>query len=216
VTNTAEDEEIGNSRIVLGLLQSVEGGGHISQRRLASELGIALGLVNIYLRRCVKKGWVKVTEAPARRYAYYLTPRGFAEKSRLTIQYFSSSFAFFRSARSDCVLVLQEARAHGWNRIALAGISDLAEISIICALESSIEVVAVVDPGATTPLFLGRTVAGSFKAILGQCDAIVLSDLREPAHTMMKARRYFSAERVLVPALLSGRVNNWRAYNRDH
>jgi DNA-binding MarR family transcriptional regulator len=71
----------------LELLQSVERDGGQSQRRLAAELGIALGLVNAYLKRCIKKGLVKVSAAPARRYAYYLTPHGFAEKSRLTVEY---------------------------------------------------------------------------------------------------------------------------------
>jgi len=72
---------------MLGLLESVERGGEQSQRRLASELGVALGLVNAYLKRCINKGLVKVSEAPARRYAYYLTPHGFTEKSRLTVEY---------------------------------------------------------------------------------------------------------------------------------
>ena len=78
----ATDSELDaeRDRIVLGLLESVERNGAQSQRLLASELGIALGLVNAYLKRCVKKGLVKVSEAPARRYAYYLTPKGFAEK----------------------------------------------------------------------------------------------------------------------------------------
>ena len=72
-----------DDRIVLNLLNSVDDGAQ-SQRRIAEDLGIALGLVNAYLKRCVKKGLVKVSQAPARRYAYYLTPQGFAEKSRLT------------------------------------------------------------------------------------------------------------------------------------
>ena len=79
-------------RIMLGLLDAVEQDRAQSQRHLASELGIALGLVNAYLKRCIKKGLVKVSEAPARRYAYYLTPKGFAEKSRLTVEYLSASF----------------------------------------------------------------------------------------------------------------------------
>ena len=91
-----------DERIVLGLLDSLESDGERSQRRIASELGIALGLVNAYLKRCVKKGLIKVHDAPARRYAYYLTPKGFAEKSRLTVQYLSNSFSFFRLAKSDC------------------------------------------------------------------------------------------------------------------
>jgi DNA-binding MarR family transcriptional regulator len=62
------------TRIMLGLLESVERGEAQTQRRLASELGVALGLVNAYLKRCINKGLVKVREVPARRYAYYLTP----------------------------------------------------------------------------------------------------------------------------------------------
>src|SRR5262249_61799827 len=92
----------------------------------------------------VKKGLLKIGQAPARRYAYYLTPHGFAEKSRLTVEYLSSSFSFFRRAREDCSLVLKAARARGWNRIALIGVSDLAEIATICALEQGITIVAVV------------------------------------------------------------------------
>src|SRR6201984_742611 len=104
-----------NGRIVLGLLSSVENDGEKSQRRIAAELGIALGLVNAYLKRCVKKGLVKVHDAPAHRYAYYLTPRGFAEKSRLTVEYLSDSFSFFRQAKADCTNVLNTAKASGFN-----------------------------------------------------------------------------------------------------
>src|SRR5271166_5482255 len=128
MSSTAQDED--NQRIMLGLLQSVERDGGQSQRRLAAELGIALGLVNAYLKRCIKKGLVKVGDAPARRYAYYLTPQGFAEKSRLTVQYLSNSFSFFRLAKSDCARVLEQAKASSFSRLVLAGKSDLAEIAI--------------------------------------------------------------------------------------
>src|SRR6516165_11314689 len=111
MSSTAEDED--NQRIMLGLLRSVERDGGQSQRRLAAELGIALGLVNAYLKRCIKKGLVKVSEAPARRYAYYLTPPGFAEKSRLTVEYLSYSFSLFRQAKKDYTSVLDTARGRG-------------------------------------------------------------------------------------------------------
>jgi DNA-binding MarR family transcriptional regulator len=64
---TESDTKGEDTLILLNLLNSVERDGGQSQRRLASELGIALGLVNAYLRRCVKKGLVKATAAPARR-----------------------------------------------------------------------------------------------------------------------------------------------------
>src|SRR6266849_5206268 len=108
-----------DERIVLGLLNSVEHDGDRSQRLMAAELGIALGLVNAYLKRCVKKGHVKMQDAPARRYAYYLTPQGFAEKSRLTVQYLLDSFSFFRLAKIDCTRVFEAAKASGFGRLAL-------------------------------------------------------------------------------------------------
>src|SRR5215510_6343098 len=110
MSSATQENEGEKARIMLGLLESVERDGGQSQRRLAAELGIALGLVNAYLKRCVKKGLVKVGGAPARRYAYYLTPQGFAEKSRLTVEYLSVSFSFFRQAKADCWQAFAQAK----------------------------------------------------------------------------------------------------------
>src|SRR5882757_4810067 len=140
------ETEHADERIVLGLLSSLESDAERSQRHIASELGIALGLVNAYLKRCVKKGLIKVHDAPARRYAYYLTPQGFAEKSRLTVQYLSHSFSFFRLAKADCASAFDSAKANGFDRLVLAGKSDLAEIAILCAVEADVKIVAIVEP----------------------------------------------------------------------
>src|SRR5690242_16409328 len=129
------DESAESSRIMLGLLDAVEQDRVYSQRHLASELGIALGLVNAYLKRCVKKGLVKVRQAPARRYAYYLTAQGFAEKSRLTVEYLSVSFGFFRKAKSDCSDLFRAAKEADVANVLLVGQSDLAEIAALCAME---------------------------------------------------------------------------------
>jgi DNA-binding MarR family transcriptional regulator len=201
------DDEPDNARIVLGLLESVERDGAQSQRKLASDLGIALGLVNAYLKRCVKKGLVKIGQAPARRYAYYLTPNGFAEKSRLTVEYLSSSFSFFRRAREDCANVLKAAHGRGWNRIALAGVSDLAEIAMICALEQGIAISAVIDGKATTDKFVGAPVVGAIAAVPGGVDAVVVTDLQASREFIAALGGEIGAERVLVPALLGMRLH---------
>jgi DNA-binding MarR family transcriptional regulator len=203
----ARNEEPDNARIVLGLLESVERDGAQSQRKLAAELGIALGLVNAYLKRCVKKGLVKIGEAPARRYAYYLTPHGFAEKSRLTVEYLSSSFSFFRRAREDCSSVLKIAHARGWHRVALVGVSDLAEIATICALEQGIAIVAVVDAKCENDRFVGAPVVSSIAALAGAFDALVVTDLEATRESVLAVVDQLDAERVLVPALLGIRIN---------
>src|SRR5215471_7988896 len=197
MVTTVQGPEADKDKILLGLLESVERNGGQSQRHLASELGIALGLVNAYLKRCVKKGLVKVAQVPPRRYAYYLTPQGFAEKSRLTIEYLSSSFAFFRLAR---------ALDNGWSRVALAGISDLAEIAVICAVESGITIVAVVDANSPAASFMGAPVVRSFDAIAGTADAVVVTDLRAAHATFAAAVAQFGRERVLAPTLLGVRT----------
>jgi DNA-binding MarR family transcriptional regulator len=204
---TARSEDSKNARIVLGLLESVERDGAQSQRKLASDLGIALGLVNAYLRRCVKKGLLKIGQAPARRYAYYLTPHGFAEKSRLTVEYLSSSFSFFRRAREDCSSVLQAAHARGWNRVALIGVSDLAEIAMLCALEQGITIVAVVDANRENTSFVGTSVVKSIAAVPGGCDALVVTDLQATLESVQSMVNQLDSDRVLVPALLGIRIN---------
>jgi len=194
--------EAENEHIILGLLESVERDGGQSQRRLASDLGIALGLVNAYLKRCVKKGLVKVSEAPARRYIYYLTPQGFAEKSRLTVEYLTHSFSFFRQARLDCTEVFAVVRTRGWNRVLFAGVSDLAEIALICSLESGIVVVGVVDAASSAVSFVGLPIFASFDDVPDDCDSVVVTDLRSAHETNAKALARFGSERVLSPALL--------------
>jgi len=194
---TSED-----SRILLGLLESVERDGTRSQRHLAAEFGIALGLVNAYLKRCVRKGLVKVKTAPARRYTYYLTPQGFAEKSRLTVEYLSYSFSFFRRARADCTAVLDAAKQRGWSRVALAGVSDLAEIASICALESGIAIVAVIDPKAEQKRCVGAPVFPSLEALPVAFDGLIITELLEAQQRFDAAVTELGPRRVVAPALL--------------
>ncbi len=209
-TGVPKSSDAERTRIMLGLLESVERGGGQSQRRLASELGVALGLVNAYLKRCINKGLVKVAGAPARRYAYYLTPHGFAEKSRLTVEYLSYSFSLFRQAKKDYTAVLDTARARGYSRIALLGMSDLAEIAAICALDSAISIAGVVDPQTDVPRFVGAPVAKSLDDLSVPFDAVLVTDIRDTRATIAAAIAHLGADRVLVPEMLGVRAARQR------
>jgi hypothetical protein len=191
---------------MLGLLDAVEQNRAQSQRLLASELGIALGLVNAYLKRCIKKGLVKVRSAPARRYAYYLTPQGFTEKSRLTVDYLSYSFGFFRQAKTDCSELFKSASARGVETILLVGQSDLAEIAALCAMERGIKIAGIVHRRAEKREFIGFPVFEDFDAVSNSFDAILITDVLKPRETCEAAIARFGAERVLVPDLLRVRM----------
>ena len=201
-----DDLSQNHGRILLNLLDSVERDGETSQRRLAADLGVAVGLVNAYIKRCVKMGLIKASQAPARRYAYYLTPKGFVEKSRLTVEYLSYSFSFFREAKLDCAGLLSDVKARGLSRVVLAGVSDLAEIATICALDVGIEIVALVDRNATASRYVGKPVYRSYDAVKAPFDAVVITDLKNASETMTAALERFRPDRVLVPKLLGVRA----------
>ena len=177
--------ETGDPEIVLGLLTSIERDSAITQRKLAGDLGIALGLANSYLRRCVRKGLIKMSQVPLNRYAYYLTPQGFAEKSRLTAEYLSVSFNFFRRARGDCVGLLQQCAARGWRRVALYGAGDLAEIAVLSAGEAGIAVICVIDAGLAGGRCAGLPVVAELAAARLAAgpeglDGVILTDTLAP------------------------------------
>lgn len=188
--------------ILLDLLAAVERDEAHSQRTLAGELGVALGLANAYLRRCVRKGWIKVREAPARRFLYYVTPTGFAEKARLTAEYLSASFDLFRTARGQCDALIEDCQRRGWRRLVLVGTGDMAEIAALSALGSDVEIVAVVAGGPSNQTHLAGLPVVATLAAAGPVDAVILTDIRTPQATWEALAAVVAPERLLVPAML--------------
>ncbi|NKB56214.1 MAG: winged helix-turn-helix transcriptional regulator [Alphaproteobacteria bacterium] len=191
----------GDAEITLGLLNAVQENSTATQRSMANDLGIALGLANAYLKRCARKGLIKISQVPPNRYAYYLTPKGFREKSRLTSEYLSSSFTFFRRARGQCSEALDYCAARNWKRVALAGSGELAEIATLCAVERDIALIGMIDPELKAKEFAGLKIFASAKK-LRDLDAIIVTDLRAPQAVFETLSKDLSAERVLTPPLL--------------
>ena len=195
-------------QITLGLLSAVHENSGASQRTLASELGIALGLTNAYLKRCVKKGLVKMAQAPANRYAYYLTPKGFAEKSYLTGQYLKQSFDFYRVARSECERLLQDCVSKQWRQIAIYGTGELAEIAIICCLRHKSDIIAVFDNKPLSENYLGIPVRSSLRE-KNDIEAVLLTDVAHPQASYHALAKHFPPPRIFVPPVLRvSRLNN--------
>jgi DNA-binding MarR family transcriptional regulator len=198
---TVDPESHAEAQITLGMLTAVEENSVLTQRSLARELGIALGLANAYLKRCVTKGYIKVTHVPAKRYAYYLTPQGFAEKSRLTAQYLAISFDFFRLARSQCGTLFAECETQGWTRIALCGAGELAEIAMLCAETHAVTLIGLVE--RTGGPEVGKLPLVATLAELAQPDAVLITDQRTPQQTYDGIVALLPRERVLAPRLLN-------------
>jgi DNA-binding MarR family transcriptional regulator len=130
------------------LMTELEEGKPISQREIAGRLGIALGLVNSYLKTLVKKGYVQVRAYPRNRYAYLLTPQGIAEKSHLAYRHLSNFHKLYRITRQDSLALFSSLRARGVERVAFCGLDALTEIAFLSLREAGLELSTVMDEEA--------------------------------------------------------------------
>ncbi|MEQ8426932.1 MAG: winged helix-turn-helix transcriptional regulator [Gammaproteobacteria bacterium] len=191
--------------VTLEILQAIDEKNNVTQRHLSERLGVALGLTNSYLKRCATKGFIKIQQAPANRYFYYLTPKGFAEKSRLTAEYFSSSFDFYRKASQSISQTLQQCRNQHCQRILLCGVSELAEISRLKAMEAKLDIVGVVDPYAENNIFVQLPVWKNFEQTEG-FDACVLTALKHTEELHELAKDNLEESRLFVPDILGLKI----------
>ncbi|MDW7710791.1 MAG: winged helix-turn-helix transcriptional regulator [Deferrisomatales bacterium] len=127
------------------VMTELEKGEPVSQREIAGRLGIALGLVNSYLKTLVKKGCVQVKAYPRNRYAYLLTPKGLAEKSRLAYRHLGNYHRLYRVTRQDSLAAFRALHARGVERVAFCGVDDLTEIAYLSLCEAGLDLAAVMD-----------------------------------------------------------------------
>ena len=142
----------------LKILEKVDNDGPPSQRDLARDLNISLGLVNSFIKRLAEKGFFKIGHLPKNRIQYILTPRGVAERSRLTYEYIQHSFVFYKNTRKKMEDLYLELERDGVKQIVFYGAGELAEIAFLSLHQSCIELVAVVDDGKAGNKFLQFTV----------------------------------------------------------
>lgn len=202
---TNKSSEVDANAITLGVLTAIEEDDRATQRAISEDLGIALGLTNAYLKRCVKKGFIKVRQIPANRYAYYLTPQGFAEKSRLTAEYLSISFNFFRSSREQCAELFDVCDKNRWTRVALAGCGDLAEIATLCQREGSgVEVIGIINTAEdenAPERFAGLPVVDRLTD-LAKVHAVIVTDIVNAQKVYDRLSKAIPPERILTAPLL--------------
>lgn len=173
-------------KVMVHLLGEIEQNANFTQRGVAQELGIALGLMNQYLKRCIAKGWVRASKVSPRRISYFLTPEGFTQKSKMVTNYLAKSLVFFREAREQCEELLQHCKNNGWSRVALVGEGDLASIVKLVGKDSGIEFV-LVDEIADLGLYY---------------DAVLITDIIKPQGTYDLVKSTIRQDRILTLKIL--------------
>ena len=189
-------------KATLEILQVIGSKEDITQRHLASKLDVALGLANSYLKRCVSKGLIKVKQAPANRYLYYLTPKGFAEKSRLTASYLSSSFNFYRDASTSINHIYDLCESKKLNRILFCGVSELAEIASIRSHDYQLEIIGMYDPTTVKKNFFSTPVFNELQNT-PNFDACLITALENSQDIFISVINKIDSEVVYTPSILN-------------
>lgn len=159
----------------LKILEAIDCPDAPSQRDLAETLNISLGLINSFVRRLAKKGYFKITHLPRNRVRYILTPKGMAEKSRLTYSYVQLSYRFYRNARQKTRHLFHQLQTEGINRVAFFGEGDLAEIAYLSLQESDLEFAAIGNFASNGDFFFGHRIVGLDELKKLPFDALVLT-----------------------------------------
>ena len=191
--------------IVLRLLEHIEADDFVSQDRFAKRVGIAKGLANAYFNRCLQKGWIRLRQVPKQRFLYYLTPKGFAEKARLTGEFLTSSYQFYRNVRADMGALMAEAAAEGHRRLAVLGAEELAEITAIVSEESAVEIAGFIAPDSPRKRIAGRPVVSNWSSLDG-ADGAILATFEDARSVFGAFRAEQPTVRVFVPRQLRSLV----------
>lgn len=185
----------------LDLLATLEDGEVVTQMTLSKRHSVSIGLVNALLKRAIHKGFVKAKAAPYKRFAYFLTPKGFSEKSQLVAQFLEASLDFFRTARQQYGDLFERARMSNMNRIAFIGSGELVEIALLAAREVEIEIIAILDRETNKERLYGLRVVRNLEDI-SPIDAVVITDSRAPQAAFDSVRDQLGSAHILAPALL--------------
>ena len=128
----------------LRVLETLEQEPELRQVDLAARLGLAVGTVNWHLKRLTAKGYLKVKRIGRWRWRYILTPRGIAEKARLTHRYLQDSMQIYRETRHKAQRLIKELRERGYTQVRLEGKpgNDLVDVCRLTCLEQGIAVIS--------------------------------------------------------------------------
>jgi len=156
------------------ILNAIAVNDRLTQRHLARELGVAVSLANLYVRRLVLKGFIRIINVRPNRLRYLLTPKGIAEKTRLAYTYLSRTFERYREARQSLREALRPLAENGLKRIAFYGTGEAAEVAYVCLKETGVDLDSVFD-AASGDWFLGLPVRGLEELVPNNFDRIVIT-----------------------------------------
>ncbi len=182
------------------LLSEVADEQPVSQRELAKRLGIALGLVNSYLKNFVAKGYIRIKNYPQNRYAYLLTPNGMAEKARLAYQHVNYFTSLYTVTRQDYLDLFRTLSARGVTMVTFCGVDEVAEIAWLSLQEAGLSLAGVMDEDRTRSEFMGRPVRTIAADLFAGDRPIVITSMKRAVQLRMRLiEAGISGSRIYIP-----------------
>jgi predicted transcriptional regulator len=179
------------------LLSEVADEQPVSQRELAKRLGIALGLVNSYLKNFVAKGFIRIKNYPQNRYAYLLTPNGMAEKARLAYQHVNYFTSLYTVTRQDYLLLFRELAERGVSQVNFCGVDEVAEIAWLSLQEAGLALGGVMDDSNPGRDFMGRQVVGLSPEYLSGYQPVVITSLKRAAQLRFRLLELGASDSII-------------------
>lgn len=98
------------------VMQLVEANPDLTQRELAKQLGISLGLVNYCIKALIDVGFIKMQSFVKSKnkfgYVYVLTPKGIAEKALITESFLSRKIEEYKALKEEIEKLKQSINEH--------------------------------------------------------------------------------------------------------
>lgn len=191
--------------VMVRLLTTLAENPEATQRDLATEMGISLGMMVSYMKSCVRKGFIRSKQVAPQRWAYFVTPKGFAEKGRMVSGYLYRSMTFFRDTRVQLEELLGQCQKQSIQKIAMVGSGDVAEIALL------------VSQGFTVRLELIAQEEG-YTEKLKDFDAILVTDIANPQGTFDVLKECIGENKLLSIGTLCiarKRINSARRLERE-
>ena len=103
-----------NDELEYRVLKWLQNNPNVTQRQLASELGVSLGKVNFLLKSLTQVGWVKLENFKRSDnkmgYAYLLTPTGLIEIAQITRSFLERKEVEYQQLENEIQLLRAEVK----------------------------------------------------------------------------------------------------------
>jgi DNA-binding MarR family transcriptional regulator len=184
----------------LRLLEELERNPIVSQRELSHKFGIALGLTNACLKRMARKGLIRIRGLNHRKIGYYLTPKGFAEKAKLSFHLISYIVQHYSELKKIISQRLLEMQGHGLKRIVFYGVSDEMEVAYITLQGVNLKLVGIVeDDEKMTPRFVfGYEIEPVSRVQELKPDGILITSLTENEQKRERLKGIFKHNSICI------------------